>query len=152
MRDIRAAEGVYSVGRLKSVADEWHAEFPNLHLFARSLLSGVAAQGQLRALVTDSTLEDRCISLCGRNLPNDDLAQVCAAILEAQRPCSDLIFAASSVFFRVGIIAVKLAATEGFVWSAETGRRLDASELDEDTNYRIHPMFYRSLGIEPQSG
>lgn len=151
LRDIKEAEAAYSIGRLQSVADEWHAEFPNLLLFAKALLVGAQSQGQVGSLVSEQILQERCLSLGSRSLPSDNLSEVCASVVTADRPCWDLMFAALSIFFRVGIIAVKHSATDTFAWHADSGRRLDATELAQDTSIQIHPMFWRALGVTPSS-
>jgi hypothetical protein len=58
-------------------------------------------------------------------------------------------FAACSIFFRVGIVGVKASPTETFTWHADTGRRHDATEFTQETSIIVHPMFWRGLGINP---
>lgn len=149
MRDVKEAEAVYSSGRLQSVADEWHVEFPNLLVFAKALLNGAQAQGQLGSVITEQTIQDRCLSLVGRKLPDDNLTEVCAAVVASERSCWDMMYAACSVFFRVGMVGIKPSPTETFAWYADTGRRYDATEFTRETSIQVHPMFWRSLGINP---
>jgi hypothetical protein len=147
LRDIKDAESGYSIGRLQSVADEWHAEYPNLILFAKALLAGAQPQGQVGAIVSEQVLQERCLSLGSRSLPEDNFSEVCSAVLGADRPCWDMMYAALSIFFRVGLIAIKNSPTETFAWHADTGRRHDATEFTQATSVQIHPMFWRALGV-----
>lgn len=149
LKDIRVAEATYSHGRLQSVADEWHVEYPNLLVFAKVLLSNVNSQGQLSEIAPYNVLADRCLSLQSRPLADDDLRRACSQVVEENLPCTHLLHAAVAMFFRVGIVAVKFAATEPYTWHADAGRLVDVTEFSESTSVRIHPMFWAALGINP---
>lgn len=149
LSDVKEAEAIYSKGRFRSVADEWHADFPNLSVFAKALLNGVQQQDTIGSVANDDQVQEHCMSLVTRELPQDDLLSVCKAVAESKRPARDMLMAAWSIFYRVGIVGLKPETTESFAWHADTGRRFDATELDNDTLYRVHPMFVRTLGVKP---
>jgi hypothetical protein len=133
---------------LRSIADEWHAEFPNLFLFASTLLAGAPTHSKLSDVLSDAQLQNHCLSLHARDLPQDNLSEVCTAVVSAERPCFDMIRAAFSIFFRVGLVGVKPNSTGTYVWYADTGRRIDATELTAETSITLHPMFWRALGAD----
>jgi hypothetical protein len=149
LKDIKVAELVYSQGRLKSVADEWHVEFPNLLVFVKALLSGVSSQVTLSEVMSTTALEERCLSLHGRDLPQDELSRMCGRVVDATAPCSQMLRSAASIFFRVGIIGVKGSPTEPYSWHADTGRQLDLTEFSDTTSIKLHPMFWAALGVRP---
>lgn len=147
MKDVRTAEEAYSKGRLGSLGDEWYAKFPNLVLFAKAILAGAKPQGDPFQIRSEAELFESCASLQARNLPRDDFSDVCDAFLELKRPSNDMVRAACSILYRVGLIGAKLIAGESFSWYATDGKRLNASEFKPGSTIQVHPMFWRALAI-----
>jgi hypothetical protein len=148
-KDIKAAEPAYSRARLQSVADEWFVDYPNLNIFARTLLGGVTTPCHASKLLTDERLTSKCVELTTVSpaLPPDDLLRSAERVAHEERPPLECMGAALSVFHRVGIVGLKMSAAEGHSWYADTGRRIDPGELAVETSVEVHPMFWSALQV-----
>ena len=152
-KDIKAAEATYSRARLQSVADEWFADYPNLNVFARALLGAVTTPCQAGSLLPDERISSKCLELTTRSppLPPDDFLRASERLANEQRPASECMNAALSIFHRVGIVGLKMSSTEGHSWYSVTGRRIDPGEISLETSVEIHPMFWSALQVFPRT-
>lgn len=150
MKDIRSAELAYSNGRLKSVSDEWHGDYPGLVLLTKTLLTNAQKEAPLASIVPESQLNNRCLQLHGQEILDSKFSDLCCAVVDSRKPSIDLLRAAILVFYKVGISGVKLSSTESVSWFAETGRGLEMSDITPQTHVAIHPMFWRALGVNAE--
>ena len=50
------------------------------------------------------------------------------------------------IFYRVGLVGLKLQTYETFTYLTSRGRVVAKSEIGDDTRVEIHPAFWRVLG------
>jgi hypothetical protein len=144
---MRDAEGHYSRGRLRSLADEWVSDFPNLIRFA-DLLKSRPSQFRLAELA-DEQVESFCLNVAVEKLPDCPLRAVAVAVGEgnlSSRIARDVIV---EVLFKVGLVGLKLERYETFVWASRGRRSISSAEIGEDTRVAINPPFWRTLGVMP---
>ena len=55
------------------------------------------------------------------------------------------------VFYRVGLVGLKLETFEGTSWSDEKGQSVSTSEINNETGVVVHPTYWRALGIDARS-
>ena len=143
---LKLAEGEYSRQRLRALADEWHADYPGLLDFA-------------------DVLKKRPPSFSLSKIGNSDIAEICLksaidhpdeiGILRelARRVVDELIDVEDfkrtlfMVFYRIGLIGLKLETFETASWVGELGQSVSPSEIDDSTNAVVHPTYQRALGI-----
>jgi hypothetical protein len=147
-RMLKDAEGEYSRLRLRSLADEWIADYPYL-LTITQILKGKPSSFPLVALTNDE-----CIALAFKLFEEDNQEEdLRTALSDLQQ---DLNSADSfrqwvvAVLYRVGIIGLKLETFEAVAWSTSGRRSISFSEIGQNAKVAVHPCFWRSLGINPQ--
>ena len=56
-----------------------------------------------------------------------------------------------SLLYRVGVVGLKLERFECVAWSTSGRRSVSISEIGRGVKVSIHPCFWRSLGINPET-
>ncbi|HZF53423.1 MAG TPA: hypothetical protein VE093_32460 [Polyangiaceae bacterium] len=151
MKDIHACERDYSTARLQSLADEWFSDFPNLRKAAEALLTGRPTCGKCTSVMPPGVVESACLELSTSGLADDDLVKAAALVVHEGRPALEMVRTAVRVFHRVGLLGVKLTATEKTSWFSDSWRQLDGSTISETTSVEVHPMFCAALSIAVSS-
>jgi hypothetical protein len=148
---LKEAEGEYSRQRLRSLADEWIGDYPELLTFV-----DVLKNQPVRFMVRDIT-DEQCVDLAIRLLDGNKgvAGELAEALGEIEKdPTRTTAFRnwLVAVFYRVGIVGFKLETFEAVTWSTTGRRSISAAEIAPTTKVAIHPCFWRSLGIDPRSG
>ena len=148
---LREAEGVYSRNRLKSIADEWVSDYPNLLHFTSILKSRKVVFGA--AEITQQDIEDICLDFCiaHPNPVNADIFSAAAKeLLNAAGDLANFRKILLQVFYRTGLIGLKLETFEKAQWAILGARSVSKSELSDRIKVSIHPMFWRTFGTHLQ--
>ena len=142
---IREAEADYSQNRLRSLADEWASDYPTILEFI-ILLRGRKKHFPLSD-VTDEQVVECCLQseMQGRN-PVDLLSGTAREVVNQQTPPDEFRRIAFHVFYRVGLVGLKLQSYESFTYLTSRGRVVAKSEITDNTRIEIHPAFWRVLG------
>jgi hypothetical protein len=144
---IKQAEGEYSRTRLRSIADEWYADYPNLLVFT-DLLKSRNAHFNLDE-VTLSECADFCLNLLIGGVPkNDALFEVAEKFVETEIYVSQFKQRVFQIFYRTGLVGLKLATYQTTAWTTDRRRNISVTEIKDDTRVSIHPCFYRILGTQ----
>ena len=146
---LKQAEGEYSRLRLRSLADEWNADFPDLMLCSELL------KNRPSSFILADITDDECIDLTIKLLSqkpqkHNEFADVLGEIEKDPSKTDSLRKILASMFYRVGLVGLKLEAYDSFVWSAGGRRSISAAEIRTGVHLCVHPCFWRSLGINPE--
>ena len=147
---VKEAEGEYSRQRLRSLADEWVADYPEL-----LTLVDVLKNKPARFMVQDIT-DEQCVNLAIRLLDGNkreagELAEVLREIENDPTRTAAFRNWLVAVVYRVGVVGLKLERFETTTWSTTGRRSISAAEITLGTKIAIHPCFWRSLGTNPMS-
>jgi len=147
---LKEAEGEYSRQRLRSLADEWIADYPEL-----LMLTDALKNRPMRFMVQEIT-DEQCVNLAIRLLDRKKLAdeELAGALKDIENdPTRTTAFRnwLVVVFYRVSLVGLKLESFEAVTWSATGRRSVSAAEITPTTKVAVHPCFWRSLGINPTS-
>jgi hypothetical protein len=145
---MREAEGLYSRGRLRALAEEWIADYPSLLRFV-DILKGRPSHFRLSEIL-DLEIEDFCLAVATEGAPVDDLLSRSATAV-AEGSVSPRVFkdTVTEVFYKIGLVGLKLERFEGFVWASRGRRSVSSAEMDDETRVAVNPPFWRTLGIRP---
>jgi hypothetical protein len=147
---LRDAEGIYSRGRLRSLVDEWRADYPNLMVCA-DLLKRRATTFRAGDIL-DGEIEEQALAAAAAGFKiRDDIADGCDRVVARQMTARQFRHEMIEVLYRVGIIGLKLEGYERVNWSTEGRRSVSSAEITDDVRVFTHPMFYRVLGTEHRS-
>lgn len=141
---IRDAEAEYSVKRLRSLAEEWFSDYPNL-IEAVPLMRGRNRLFSINA-IPKQDIEDLCLRIVtDQKSKQDPLYQAADRYIEQQDPLAFL-QDALQIFHRVGLIGIKVRTNEPILWTASKTRTIGRSEIDWETRVQVHPAYWRVLG------
>jgi hypothetical protein len=145
---IKDAEGEYSRQRLRSLADEWSADYPYL-MTIFDVLKGRAAHFCIERIT-----DDECVDLAIRlmnEVRDDDMLSSIREIEKNPANTDGLRRSVVALLYRVGVVGLKLERFEGVAWSTSGRRSVSISEIRQGVKVSIHPCFWRSLGINPET-
>lgn len=145
IRELREAEGEYSRGRLRALADEWSLDHSELGDFAK-ILQRRPTSFKL-AKIADSEIEDLCLKIAAENPAGTGLTQLAIQMIDGPMSAKEFKFVLFRTFYQVGLIGLKLAAHEAESWADELGRSVSFPEINEQTSAIVHPAYRRALGI-----
>lgn len=142
---VKEAEAEYSRKRLRSLADEWIADYP--HLFAASgLLSGRTSKVKVGD-ITYEQLEAFTLDICmSQNLDNP-LYKMASEVTSGKSITQAVLLLLIKTFYNVGMIGVKPEAFNEVQWSFKEKASIPDAQLEKSTTLHIHPMIWRALGI-----
>jgi hypothetical protein len=147
---LKEAEGEYSRQRLRSLADEWIADYPYLMMVLGTL------KGKPSSFKLNVISDEECVSLAIRLMDNpikDE--QLSSALIEMEKNLDStegLRRWIASVLYRVGVTGLKLETFESVVWSTSGRRSISLAEIAPTARLTVHSCFWRSLGINPELG
>jgi hypothetical protein len=142
---LKDAEMVYSKDRLRSLADEWRDDLPNLLVFInilRSRKSFFAIED-----VTSQEVENFLLEYTYRNFAKPDVFSVAAA-----RRCDgaidsfEFLRTVFAEFYHIGLVGVKLETFESISWSY-AGESIDCVVIRPETKIHIHKLAWRALDV-----
>ena len=144
---MRAAEGEYSRTRLRALGDEWSGDYPTLLEFAKILQR--RNESFKIETIEDSKLADLCLSVAaenpkGRGILQQFAMQVADCVIDI--PAFEI--ALIQIFYRVGLVGLKLQPHETVSMVDETGRAISSGEITPNTSVVVFPPYRRALGIE----
>lgn len=141
---ISQAEAVYSENRLRALADEWSADYPNLielSFFLRSY------PNQFRYSNVEDKIEECMLEFLISN-PSEDHIRSLAEEKFNSGDTDGFMQEMFKILFRVGVIGIKPESYASVYWSYQ-GQKLMSTEINEKAILYIHPAFWRILGIHP---
>ena len=144
---LRRAEGEYSRQRMKALGDEWNATYPGLLDFVR-----VLKQRPRTFPLSDVDLvllDDLCLeSAMYQSGDSGALRKGAMRVAEKHMQVDDFRRTLFMIFYRVGLVGLKLEAFQSASWVDEKGQSVSSSEIEDSTAVAVHPTYWRALGIE----
>jgi hypothetical protein len=145
---ILSAEGVYSKNRMRSLQDEWVSDYPHLIEFA-AILKQRPKSFRLSAF-SKELIEERCLEHAIEHMSTADVLSVQArAVVNGLVSWDSFLCSLFHVLYLTGIVGLKTETFEAYQWAHEGTTTVIADTINLQTGARIHPMFYRVLGVKP---
>jgi hypothetical protein len=149
-KQLAVAEGEYSRSRLRALADEWAADFPELLDFA-VVLNKRTPSFKIGS-VTDNEIAETCLQIVSKKPEGVGTLHAAASLLvDGNLSALEFKFSLFHVFYKVGMVGLKLAADEGASWADDLGQAISHSQLSSDTSVVVAPAFARALGIKDRT-
>ena len=141
----KRAEGQYSRGRLRALGDEWEASYPALIDFS-SILQNRPHSFKIRT-IDDNEIVDMCLDIAIKT-PNGEgvLQSLAKQVVEETTTINKMKYTLFHVFYKVGLVGIKLLAHEPASWADDLGQSISSAEISDDTSVVINPVFHRVLG------
>jgi hypothetical protein len=146
---VQRAEHEYSRSRFRSLGDEWFADYPNLLDYAM-ILKGKPARMAI-AEISSQECESFCLEHAVTKVDHPDAFSTGASdVINGVLSITDFRATLIQIFYRVGLVGLKLEPYEEFTWSHNLARTTSPPEISEETKIAIHSMFHRALGTKTQ--
>lgn len=143
----RIAEGEYSRTRLRALAEEWYADYPEL-MAMKDVLKNRPPRFSVREL-THNDCGDLCLNyVIGGGRRSSELGDAAYNVVQTDMTVEEFRSLLVQVFFKVGLVGIRSSAKENYIWSAGGFRRsISIAEIHPTTKVSIHPCFWRTLGV-----
>ena len=143
---LQQAEGEYSRQRLKALGDEWYTDYQGLLDFV-DILKNRPPSFSLSQVRYDDIAEI-CLKSAIKH-PNEGgiLREHARNVAEGLVDTNDFKRTLFMVFYRIGLIGLKLETFESPSWIDEFRQEVSPSEIDDCTKAVIHTTYQRALGI-----
>ena len=144
---LKRVEGEYSRQRLKALGDEWHADYPGLLDFVGILKK--RSPSFRMSQVERNDVANLCLK-SAIEYPSESgtLRQQARDVVEGLVDVNEFKRLLFRVFYRVGLVGLKLESFESASWVDESGQSVSASEIDDSIGVVVHTTYWRALGIE----
>jgi hypothetical protein len=147
-KQLKDAEAEYSKFRLRALGDEWSADYPSLLDFSK-ILQRRPSSFKIAA-IKDKEIEEFCLDISVQNLGNRDaLQQQALQVAEGFVNPDEFKIFLMKVFYRVGLVGLKLQPHQAATWETESSVAMSALDVSSDSSVLIHPTYHRVLGIKP---
>ena len=144
---LRRAEGEYSRQRLRALGDEWYEDYPEL-LECVMVLKRRPESFPLGDVTLES-IEELCLQLViNRDDRTGFLGSLARRVYDELESPSSFRRELFMMFYRIGLVGLKLDTFEGPSWVDELGQSVSPSEVSVDTRAVVHMTFRRALGIK----
>ena len=146
---LKLAEGEYSRQRLRALGDEWSTDYPGLLDFV-DILKKRSPSFSL-SQVTYNDISELCLKSAIEYHPANNsgiLREHAKNVADDLVDVNDFKRTLFMVFYRVGLVGLKLETFQSASWVDELGQGVSPSEIDDSTGVVVHPTYWRSLGIE----
>jgi hypothetical protein len=143
---IRAAESRYSRLRLRSLEDEWIADFPEI-LVAASLLHGRPASFSIDEI--DTTAIYAVIEKLIGSVPRagGEPSRLAEQVVEDRLAEREFLRRLVGILHVVGLVGIRRQSGSEVVWSFVNGEILRDSDITAGARLEVNPTFHRALGI-----
>jgi hypothetical protein len=145
VRAMKQAEDTYSQGRLAALRDEWAGHYPDLPT-TWELLRGTVRVIDVSDLV-EAKLKHFAIERVMFQEQDSDIYRACRDFEANAITLHELRQRLVSIWYRIGLIGIKLTSKEHVLWSYRGDRVVAADELLTTTKLHIHKFALRALGI-----
>ena len=144
---LKRAEGEYSRQRLRALGDEWHADLPGLLDFVGILKKRSPSFSLSQVEYND--VSDLCLN-SAIEYPSEPgtLRQQARDVVEGLVGVNDFKRTLFMIFYRIGLVGLKLEAFQSASWVDESGQSVSRSEIDDSISVVVHTTYWRALGID----
>lgn len=142
---VQDAERKYSMGRLRSLRDEWSGHYTSLEA-CTELLRGRPSHFKYSEILEPQLQE--CIQEHWLEIPESDTVGIAVnGYLNNQRGANSVIIQILKILYTVSIIGVKPEATQKISWSHLDDRGISEGQYKKSSSINVHPMLWRALDI-----
>lgn len=142
---VQDAERKYSMGRLRSLRDEWSGHYSSLNTCAE-LIRGRQSHFKYSE-ITEQDLAD-CVQEHWTEIEETDPLRIAANdYMQSTRSANSCIIQILKVLYTTSIIGIKPEATERVSWSHLDDRGISDGQYKKSSAINVHPMLWRALDI-----
>jgi hypothetical protein len=129
------------------LADEWSADYPGLLDFAKILHR--RSRSFKVGTIQEDDIENLCLSICA-TAPGEPgiLHQNAMRVVDCAMNAQEFRIFLIQIFYRIGLVGLKLASHEEPSWSDRSGRSISTAEIVPDMSVVINAKYSRALGID----
>jgi len=146
------AEGEYSRGRLRAIAQEWYKHYPLLYHCAKFLMTNRKSSFRLGDFGKEK-LEEWVLAIMTKEKSEKGRLWEVADAYFRNAGCDEAAMKLrreiGAVFYRTGLVGLRTQTGSPVRWADNESYTVSSAELDDDTEVHVHPGLWRILGINP---
>lgn len=144
---VQDAERKYSLGRLRSLRDEWSGHYGALEVCAE-ILRGRSSHFKYSE-ITENQLSE-CIQEHWMEIPETDpVGKIAIDYLNNKKTANACIIQMLKILYTTSIVGIKPDSTERVSWSHIDDRGISEGQYKKSASINVHPMLWRALDISP---
>ncbi|MBA7619156.1 hypothetical protein ES703_26492 [subsurface metagenome] len=148
-KNLFAAEEAYSLGRLRSLFDEWEANCPGIDLLVNILRGGPPhfpltwfSEDDIERIFSNPKLpEEGWLSKCYREFTFTYTKNKTAAISTCRK---ELL----KILYEIGLVGVKTSTSGSYRYAHKMQPILSDSDFENDLEIAVHPAYHKTLGLK----
>ncbi|MDP3616395.1 MAG: ATPase, partial [Rhodoferax sp.] len=142
---VQDAERKYADGRLRSLADEWRAEYPNLMAYA-ALIRGRLATFKYSE-IAEQQFQEFMNDVFADLTDGDPVKRMISEYLENKRSMNSCLTQILKILYTTSIIGIKPQATDKVSWSYMEDKGVSEGQYKGSSSIHVHKMIWRALDI-----
>lgn len=142
---VQDAERKYADGRLRSLADEWRAEYPSLMKYA-ALVRGRQATFKYSE-IAEQQFQEFMTDVFADLSDGDSVKRMISEYLESKRSMNSCLTQILKILYTTSIIGVKPQATDKVSWSHMEDKGVSEGQYKGSSSIHVHKMIWRALDI-----
>jgi hypothetical protein len=144
-QNIQTAEVEYSRRRLRSLADEWHTDFPRLPDYTKILVR--RRSPFFYKAVTQEEMDKFLVVLLDQGLRVDDpICNAAQQYFDNKITGDGFLNLLFRTLYQIGVIGIKPDTVTATQWSHLNYPSLTAAQIGPDVQIHVHPTFWTVLG------
>ena len=143
---LRRAEGEYSRQRLRALGDEWYEDYSDLLDYV-AILKRRPEMFRLSEVTPEEVIELCLNTVISQNEGAGPLSAAARRVYNEVASPDSFKRELFMVFYRSGLVGLKLETFESPSWVDELGQGVSPSEIGEETRAVVHITYRRALGI-----
>lgn len=143
---LRRAEGEYSRQRLRALGDEWYEDYSDLLDYV-AILKRRPEMFRLSEVTPEEVIELCLNTVISQNEGAGPLSAAARRVYNEVASPDSFKRELFMVFYRIGLVGLKLETFESPSWVDELGQGVSPSEIGEETRAVVHITYRRALGI-----
>lgn len=142
---VQDAERKYGDGRLRSLADEWRAEYPNLMAYA-ALVRGRQATFKYSE-IAEQQFQEFMNDVFSDLTDGDPVKRMISEYLESKRSMNSCLTQILKILYTTSMIGIKPQATDKVSWSHMEDKGVSEGQYKGSSSIHVHKMIWRALDI-----
>lgn len=144
---VQDAERLYSLGRLRSIGDEWSGHYPKLQIYAE-ILRGRSSHFKFGEITEEQV--EKCMENYWSDLSEDDpLGAFLHKYLNNKCSINAILIHLFRILYTASIVGIKVEAADKASWSYLDDRGVSEGQIKSSSTINVHPMLWRALDIVP---
>ena len=141
------AEGEYSRGRFRALAQEWYAQYPSLPESVSRLLAKREPSFPSAEISNDDLNDWSLHESVDSPIKDGELYELAKRLVQREVLPEEVRRCLLSAFYKTGCVGLKTSVHQQVRWASSESYSVSPAEIDDETRVYVHAGLWRVLGI-----